>query len=58
MFRFIASAFLLATTLSATAQTAVQQPTAGAPAGSDPSVDSIVYYALGGNLAIFYKDAA
>lgn len=31
--------------------------TAGAPAGSDPSVGSIAYYAPWGNLAIFYKDA-
>ena len=31
--------------------------TAGAPAGSDPSVGDIAYYAPWGNLAIFYKDA-
>ena len=30
--------------------------TAGAPAGSDPSVGDITYYAPWGNLAIFYKD--
>jgi hypothetical protein len=30
--------------------------TAGAPAGSDPSVGDISYYAPWGNLAIFYKD--
>ncbi|MCI0429882.1 MAG: cyclophilin [Rhodospirillales bacterium] len=30
--------------------------TAGAPAGSDPSVGDIAYYAPWGNLAIFYKD--
>jgi hypothetical protein len=30
---------------------------AGAPAGSDPSVGDITYYAPWGNLAIFYKDA-
>lgn len=31
--------------------------TASAPAGSDPSVGDIAYYAPWGNLAIFYKDA-
>ena len=31
--------------------------TAGAPAGSRPSVGDIAYYAPWGNLAIFYKDA-
>jgi hypothetical protein len=30
--------------------------TAGAPAGVDPSVGDIAYYAPWGNLAIFYKD--
>ena len=30
--------------------------TAGAPAGSDPSVGDVSYYAPWGNLAIFYKD--
>ncbi len=30
--------------------------TAGAPAGSDPSVGDITYYAPWGNLAIFYRD--
>jgi hypothetical protein len=30
--------------------------TEGAPAGSDPSVGDIAYYAPWGNLAIFYKD--
>lgn len=30
--------------------------TAGAPAGLDPSVGDIAYYAPWGNLAIFYKD--
>lgn len=30
--------------------------TAGAPAGVDPSVGDITYYAPWGNLAIFYKD--
>jgi hypothetical protein len=30
--------------------------TAGAPAGSDPDVGDIAYYAPWGNLAIFYKD--
>lgn len=30
--------------------------TAGAPAGSDPSVGDIAYYAPWGNLAIFYRD--
>ncbi len=30
--------------------------TTGAPAGSDPSVGDITYYAPWGNLAIFYKD--
>jgi hypothetical protein len=29
---------------------------AGAPAGSDPSVGDITYYAPWGNLAIFYRD--
>ena len=29
----------------------------GAPAGSDPSVGDIAYYAPWGNLAVFYKDA-
>jgi len=32
--------------------------TAGAPAGSDPSVGDITYYAPWGNLAIFYRDSA
>jgi hypothetical protein len=32
--------------------------TANAPAGSDPSVGDIAYYAPWGNLAIFYKDAS
>lgn len=32
--------------------------TAGAPAGSDPSVGDIAYYAPWGNLAIFYQDAS
>ena len=31
--------------------------TAGAVAGSDPSVGDITYYAPWGNLAIFYRDA-
>jgi hypothetical protein len=31
--------------------------TAGAPAGVDPAVGDITYYAPWGNLAIFYKDA-
>jgi hypothetical protein len=31
--------------------------TANAPAGSDPSVGDIAYYAPWGNLAIFYKNA-
>jgi hypothetical protein len=31
--------------------------TAGSPAGYDPSVGDIAYYAPWGNLAIFYKDA-
>jgi len=31
--------------------------TTGAPAGSDPTVGDISYYAPWGNLAIFYKDA-
>ena len=31
--------------------------TAGAPAGSDPSVGDIAYYAPWGNLAFFYRDA-
>ena len=30
--------------------------TKGAPAGSDPSVGDIAYYAPWGNLAIYYKD--
>jgi hypothetical protein len=30
--------------------------TAGTPAGSDPSVGDITYYAPWGNLALFYKD--
>ena len=30
--------------------------TAGAPAGSDPAVGDITYYAPWGNLAIFYED--
>jgi hypothetical protein len=30
--------------------------TEGAPAGSDPSVGDITYYAPWGNLAIFYRD--
>jgi len=30
--------------------------TKGAPAGSDPAVGDIAYYAPWGNLAIFYKD--
>jgi hypothetical protein len=30
--------------------------TAGAPAGSDPDVGDVTYYAPWGNLAIFYKD--
>ncbi|MGQ0674440.1 MAG: cyclophilin-like fold protein [Hyphomicrobium sp.] len=30
--------------------------TAGAPAGHDPSVGDITYYAPWGNLAIFYRD--
>jgi hypothetical protein len=30
--------------------------TTGAPAGSDPSVGDIAYYAPWGNLAIYYKD--
>lgn len=30
--------------------------TTGSPAGSDPSVGDIAYYAPWGNLAIFYKD--
>jgi len=30
--------------------------TAGAPAGSDPSVGDITYYAPWGSLAIFYRD--
>ena len=29
---------------------------AGAPAGSDPSVGDVTYYAPWGNLAIFYRD--
>ena len=31
--------------------------TAGAPAGSDPSVGDVTYYAPWGNLAIFYRDS-
>lgn len=31
--------------------------TAGAPAGVDPAVADIAYYAPWGNLAIFYRDA-
>jgi hypothetical protein len=31
--------------------------TAGAPAGSDPSVGDITYYSPWGNLAIFYRDS-
>jgi hypothetical protein len=31
--------------------------TKGAPAGVDPSVGDIAYYAPWGNLAVFYKDA-
>jgi hypothetical protein len=31
--------------------------TEGAPAGFDPSVGDLTYYAPWGNLAIFYKDA-
>ncbi len=31
--------------------------TAGAPAGSDPAVGDIAYYAPWGNLAVFYADA-
>jgi len=31
--------------------------TEGAPSGSDPSVGDIAFYALWGNLAIFYRDA-
>ena len=30
--------------------------TEGAPAGSDPSIGDITYYAPWGNLALFYKD--
>ena len=30
--------------------------TAGAPAGTDPAVGDIAYYAPWGNLALFYKD--
>ena len=30
--------------------------TEGAPAGSDPSIGDIAYYAPWGNLAIFYRD--
>ena len=30
---------------------------AGAPAGSDPSVGDVTYYAPWGNLAIFYRDS-
>ncbi|CAG9933317.1 cyclophilin-like fold protein [Candidatus Nitrotoga arctica] len=30
--------------------------TKGAPAGSDPSIGDITYYAPWGNLAVFYKD--
>ena len=32
--------------------------TAGSPAGSEPSVGHIAYYAPWGNLALFYKDAS
>lgn len=31
--------------------------TAGAPAGADPAIGDITYYAPWGNLAIFYRDA-
>ena len=31
-------------------------PTRGAPAGSDPDVGDITYYAPWGNLAVFYRD--
>ncbi len=31
-------------------------PTQGAPAGMDPDVGDITYYAPWGNLAIFYRD--
>lgn len=31
--------------------------TQGAPAGDDPSIGDIAYYAPWGNLAIFYRDA-
>jgi hypothetical protein len=31
--------------------------TEGAPAGSDPSIGDITYYAPWGNLAVFYKDS-
>src|SRR5437879_2466511 len=31
--------------------------TAGAPAGSDPSVGDVTYYAPWGNLAIFYRES-
>lgn len=31
-------------------------PTDGAPAGMDPSIGDITYYAPWGNLAIFYRD--
>jgi hypothetical protein len=31
--------------------------TAGAPAGSDPAVGDIAYYAPWGNLALFYRDS-
>jgi hypothetical protein len=31
--------------------------TAGAPAGSDPSIGDISYYAPWGNLALFYRDS-
>src|SRR6267378_1570481 len=31
--------------------------TAGAPAGSDPSVGDVTYYAPWGNLAFFYRDS-
>jgi hypothetical protein len=31
--------------------------TAGAPAGVDPAVGDITYYAPWGNLAIFYRDS-
>jgi hypothetical protein len=34
----------------------VQLSTSGAPAGADPEIGDITYYAPWGNLAIFYKD--